>query len=230
MSIKWPQPLRDVLVLYLKRTEANRYVFTPSDKNLLSADLIAAYNGLSYQKQASFLVPASGDFLKDRAISVRIPSTASLRRGTDVYELVEMAIQYKWDTSKNAEGFVEGTDYPCSIEKGMEYDRIGGDSGRYLCPLRADGEPEGYLARAIPYYIPDESDVRSSPAYHLYQAETDFSESNGYPRCGTIAKMFRENPDDGGGKQLYLGEDLTIKDLLEPLHEGDSKCVLKCLR
>lgn len=227
MSIRWPEALRKVLVQYWRETEKNGHSFTLGEKSRLAADLIRAYNSLSDQDRASFLVPASGAFLKDRALSVRFPAVAVLHPSAEKESLAEITICYEWGDAR--EGFVPGTDVPTAIENGKLYDRIGTDSGRFLCPIRENGEPENYFARAIPYYIPDELDVRSSPAYHLYQANAVLPVENGYPRCGTIAQTFRTEPDDGGGKQLVLDEKMKIRDLL-PKNEGDTECVLICLK
>lgn len=230
MSKEWPRQIRNVLVKYWKETEGNKHSFTPDEKKRLVAELIEAYNMLSDDDRADTLIPASGSFLKEQAVSFHFPAIASLLPAEERLDLAEIAIRYDWDTEHTVDGFVPGTDVPSEIRKGKQYDRIGRDSGRFLCPIRENGEPEDYLARSIPYYIPNESDVSSSPAYHLYQANRDFNEGNGYPKCGTIARMFRKEPDDGGGKQIVLSEGMQVCDLLRPLNEGDAECVLTCLK
>lgn len=230
MSIKWPQSLREIMIHYLILTENRNYLFNSTQRDALVRDLIGAYNKLSYQDQANYNVPAKGSFLKEKAISVEIPSIAILLSGLEKYNLAEISLEYKWD-EKVIDGFVPGSDRPTYIIKGKRYDKIGRHSGRYLCPILENGEPESYLARAIPYYIPDETNVCSSPAYHVYQANKDFQEENGeYPRIGKISRMFRINPDDGGGEQLVLSEGMCINDLMQPHKEGETECVLTCLK
>lgn len=231
MSIKWPQSLREIMIHYLVLTEDKSYSFSSKQKDDLVRELIEAYNKLDYQDQANFFVPAKGSFLKEKAIIVEIPSVAVLLSETEKYNLAEISLDYNWNNDEIIDGFVPESDSPTYIIKGKKYDRLGRDSSRYLCPVLDNDEPESYLARAIPYYIPDETNVSSSPAYHVYRANRDFCEDSGeYPRIGTISQMFRKNPDDGGGKQLVLSKSIRVGDLLKPLKEGESEGVLTCLK
>lgn len=228
MSINWPQSLRKTMVHYLELTEGKEYLFTAAEKDELVKDLIETYNNLSFQEQANFCVPAKGSFLREKAISLDICSTSVLLHSVEKYDLYELSFNYNWD-NKAVDGFVPGTDHPTYIVKGQQYDKVGGHGGRYLCPIPENGEPQSYLARAIPYYVPDEKNIRSSPAYRVYLANINFRENNYYPRIGIISQQFRTNPENGGGVQLVLSNNMSIRKLLKQGEEGETECVLTCL-
>lgn len=216
MSISMPWSVRAVLIKYHKARQSERYIFDEKSKEQLVSELISTYLRLDYSDQSLFLVPAKGSFLRDQAVYVDFPSDAALHDSNDVYDQAVVVPNYNWpkDVERN-EGFIPETVSVSSLEQGRKYDRIGGTSGRYFCPIRENGEPESYLSRALPYFIPDEMNVQSSPAYHIYTAKSDYKESEAYPKVGVISQAFRKSPDDGGGIQLVFSRKASVDQLLK---------------
>ena len=196
-----PPQIREILIYYHTSQRDEKGIFSPETKDALVRDLIMVYSTLSSEEKAEFLVPARGSVLKDDAITV--PPEAGRKL---IYRL-----NYDWpDDEEERYGFEEDpSTIPCRpVKKGELYDRIGGTGGTYFCPIRKDGTPEPYIKRAIPYYIPDESDVTSSPAYHLYRVINDYKENDSFPKMGLIASVFRTKlGKDGGGIQLVFKND-----------------------
>lgn len=212
MGIQWPKEIRDILIKYHSALKTKKYVFSTEEKNRMVYELIAAYRAMSISEQACFLVPAKGENLKDKAVVVDIPIGVTPIQIENIYEHASIALQFDWPVGLT-DGFVSQSDSHCSIMRKQEFDRVGPPSGRFLSPIKDDGQPETYMARAIPYYIPNEDDITSSPAYHRYVALQDYEENDEYPRVGIIAQAFRANPDDGGGKQLVFSPHMCIQDL-----------------
>lgn len=182
----WPKSLLDIIKCYYdKQKKQDGEKLTPDQKDELVKKLLEAYDNLPREEKTDVLVPARGDFLEDAAIQVAILI------GEDIYSFV-----YRWPDNN---GFA-GDEIPSELLPGEEYDRIGGEWGRYLAPL-IEGKPQPYLSRAIPYYIP-EKNIQDNPAYHRYKIIKRYTDS----KCkrGTIATAFWKNPLDGGGIQVCL--------------------------
>lgn len=117
-------------------------------------------------------------------------------------------IRYRWPEETLVKDGFAGDEVETELLPGEEYDRIGGEGGRFLSPL-IDGEPQSYFSRAIPYYVP-EKDIRENPSYHRYKIGARYTDS----KCkrGTVAPAFWQNPPDGGGIQVSMGKSIeTIK-------------------
>lgn len=202
-----PMKILDILERYYKIQEVSpSKTLTRSQITNMVGELIRAYDSLDISDRRDVLVPAKADFVEDHAIKANMLSTGRYR-----YE-----INYKWPPNNGfQDSFKRATLYP-----GEEYDRIGGPTGLYMSPLGADGMPESYLARALPYYLP-ESDITKSPAYHRYKVISQYKGTG--PNItesvlrGIIAHAFWNNPLDGGGTQVKLP--VNIKKLGAILNE-----------
>lgn len=197
----WPEQLQKILEHYYFDIQEKSASKTLSDhqKEKLVKDLISAYNSLKNDEKRDVLVPAKWQFLDDRAI--RADQVGSKRYRYD--------IRYNWPPNDGFEDFSRLTLIP-----GSEYDRIGGSKGTFLAPIAKNGEPLSFLARALPYYIP-ETNISNSPAYHRYRVLLQYQGYGSSDResvlQGLTAHAFWCNPDDGGGVQVKLPK--RIKEL-----------------
>ncbi len=156
----WSKQLARILESFYNVQERNKNrVLNASEKEQLVQELISAYNILSDAGKYDVLVPAKCEFLNDRAINADMVSSGSYK-----YE-----ISYKWPPN---DGF-QGLPQTITLKPGSAYDRIGSSKGRYLSPVSIGGECSSYLARAIPYYIP-EKDICDNPAYHRYKVVSEY--------------------------------------------------------
>ena len=164
-----------------------------SERSSLVEQLIIAYDRLDKKDRVDVLIPAEGRFLKEEAIKKEVLFDGS----------AEYYFQYKWPSNE-----FDGLRWDCILAVGEKYDRIGGEDGTYLSPLKKDGTPESYLARAIPYYIP-ETNIEDSPSYHCYTVKVKYAGEVGRPvQKGIIAQAFWDKPRDGGGMQIKLPKKL----------------------
>lgn len=156
----------------------------------LVAQLIEEYDQLTTAGRRDVLIPADSAFLKETAIGKEV-----LFDGSEEYYFL-----YNWPKDE-----FDGPRLASELKAGEQYDRIGGEEGRYLSPLKADGSPESYLARALPYHIP-EAQITNSPSYHCYTIKKPYTGEAGKPVLrGIIANAFRQtSPMDGGGIQVKL--------------------------
>lgn len=187
--MEWPGKLDAIIEMYYSMQTRSGNQLTPSERTSLVERLIAVFDSLNRTERTDVLIPANGNYLKDRAIFKDV-----FLDGT-----VEYSFRYNWP----ANPFAGTVSFPVLTE-GEQYDRIGGREGRYLSPLKEDGTPESYLARAIPYYIP-EACIRDCPSYHCYTVKQRYEGETGKPvKKGTIAQAFQTRPADGGGVQIQL--------------------------
>lgn len=181
---------RIIAGFFNKQVARSDNTLTNEERDGLVAQLIATYDKLRIEDKRDVLIPADGTYLKETAIGKEV-----LLDGTEEY-----FFQYNWPLDE-----FDGLRHEYTLKEGEQYDRIGGEEGRYLSPLKEDGSPESYLARALPYYIP-EARLTDSPSYHCYTIKNPYAGETGKPVLkGIIANAFRQTePKDGGGIQVKL--------------------------
>lgn len=190
----WPSQLEKILCHYYNIQERNSNKnLTLGQKKELVKELVNTYNTLSNIEKIDILVPAKWQFVEDHAIKADIVGSGKYR-----YE-----INYKWPPNNGFEGPVD----KITLMPGSEYDRIGGNKGTFLAPVLTKGGVESFLARAIPYYVP-EANISDNPAYHRYRVIKQYQGSSlgtkDFVLQGVIAHAFWCSPDDGGGIQVKL--------------------------
>lgn len=190
--MEWPRSILKIIRHYYIIQADQNNELTKTQKDQFVKELVGAYNALSPKEKTDVLVPERGEFLKDTAITVALAIANP-----------QFSIRYRWP---GGDGFA-GDEKPTELLPGEEYDRLGGEWGRFLSPL-VEGKPQSCLSRAIPYYVP-EKDISQNPAYHRYKIGTRYTDNQ--CRRGTISSAFREDPQDGGGIQVSLGK--TIKEI-----------------
>ena len=173
-----------------KQTASSNNELTDEDRAALVAQLIKAYNQLRTEEKRDVLIPADDMFLRKTAIGKEV-----LFDGAEEYYFL-----YNWPLDE-----FSGHRQASELKAGEQYDRIGGEEGCYLSPLKEDGSPEPYLARALPYFIPEEQ-ITDSPSYHCYTIRKPYAGEAEKPVLrGTVASAFRlTEPRDGGGIQVKL--------------------------
>lgn len=185
----WPDRIRLIIEMYYSMQTRSGGQLTASEKASLVDRLISVFDTLNRAERTDVLIPANENTLQDRAICKEV-----FYDGT-----VEYSFRYNWPANPFA-----GASASCVLNEAEQYDRIGGKEGRYLSPLKEDGTPESYLARAIPYYIP-EARIVDCPSYHCYTVKQRYEGEAGKPvEKGTIAQAFQTHPADGGGVQIRL--------------------------
>lgn len=191
--MEWPTVLLTIIKDYYGKQRAQGGELTEPQKRDMTDALLEAYRTLSFEEKIDLLIPAKAEFIADSAVVAH-----------GVADGVTYSIRYKWPTECEITDGFEGEATPKTLQTGEEYDRIGGETGRFMCPLE-NGVPQLYHRRAIPYYIPEE-DISQSPAYHRYKIGATYSDSK--CRYGRIAPAFwKDGQDfiDGGGTQVSLG-------------------------
>lgn len=173
-----------------KQTASSDNTLTDEDRAALVQQLTQAYNQLRTEDRRDVLIPADHLFLRKTAIGKEV-----LFDGAEEYYFL-----YNWPLDE-----FSGPRQASELKEGEQYDRIGGEEGRYLSPLKEDGTPEPYLARALPYYIP-ETQITDSPSYHCYTIKKSYAGEAERPVLrGIVASAFRQTePKDGGGIQVKL--------------------------
>ena len=190
----FPKELDIVVERFYTRQLAKNGLLNSEEKEVLVKQLISVYEKLEKKQKIDLLIPARATFLEDTAIGKEV-----LVDGT-----VDYFFRYKWPSNP-----FDGTSFEYKLSIGEQYDRIGGEGGRYLSPIKDDGTPETYLARAIPYYIP-EVNISENPSYHRYTIKSSYVGENGKPiRKGVVAHAFYTNPKDGGGIQIVLPKPIS---------------------
>lgn len=203
----YPRTIEIILQHYYELQENNKErILSEEQRQNFVGELINAYNSLSKSEKCDVLVPANWKFLKEHAIS-------SDQAGSKKYIY---SINYKWPPNN---GFADSFE-KITLLPGQEYDRVGGPKGRFIAPLNEDGSAVSFLARAIPYYIP-ELNVNDSPAYHRYRVISAYrGVGSGDMQSvlqGKIASAFWHDPDDGGATQVKLP--LKVYELKDVLYE-----------
>jgi hypothetical protein len=109
---------------------------------------------------------------------------------------------YRTNRWPDNDGAVPGSERDVTLPRGTVLDRFGGENGRFLSPLDANGQPYHYRDRAI---FPDNAEV----GYHVYVVDDP-----GGLR-GTLAEVAPALGQDGGGRQFTLPDDATVRRLLD---------------
>lgn len=88
------------------------------------------------------------------------------------YELV-----YRWNKGKDSE-FVKESFQECDIIPiGTNFDRVGPEYGRYLCPVPEGRDVYTVEERVLPYYFLEDSVIKE-PAYHRYVVKKAISKAS----------------------------------------------------
>lgn len=186
-----PRSLYRITAAFFDRqTASDDETLSDEEIDILVTQLIEAYDRLRTEDRRDVLIPADSAFLKKTAIGKEV-----LLDGAEEY-----FFRYNWPLDE-----FDGPRQEYELKEGEQYDRIGGEEGRYLSPLKEDGSPESYLARALPYYIP-EAQITDSPSYHCYTIRKPYAGDADQPVLrGIVANAFRKTePRDGGGIQVLL--------------------------
>ena len=202
--MKWPYELLKIILFYYRIQCINKKL-SPEQKNQMAKKLIYAYNRLPKVNKKDILVPADGNFMKNKAIVETY--------GYNHKKQYEIAYEFP---EKN--GFL-GIPTTKDLNAGEVFDRIGAASGRYLSPI-INGKPQNALQRALPYYLP-EKDISKNPSYHRYKVSRnvylpEFKNSKyRKTKVGKVSPAFF--PFDGGGVQVLLVT--SVKNLKRIIYE-----------